>query len=324
MSTDFRGPLAPRFREFEVLMRSTGGKHTTLLLNLRRLDRFLAAMHPSVTTLTKDVLIGWFASFELLRPASQRRYRTATFQVCKFLRRREPGTAGIRDFEPTRRPSSFKPYVFSHQEVLHLLSAARELPQRPSDRMRPWSVELVLVLLYTAGLRIGEVVRLQIRDYDADAGTLVVRETKFAKTRLVPLSLSARRVVDCYLLRRRGLGLSCAPQSPLRCCPGERPPSLGAVQASLVRLMRQCGIKPPKGGGGPRVHDMRHTFAIERVRQWYSEGRDVQALLPRLATYLGHRSLESTQHYLSVTPAILQEASARFEARVEDARGAAS
>jgi len=312
MSAPFRGPLAASFGEFAVLMRTTGGSHTSLLATVGRLDRFLAASHPKATTLTKGIVTEWFASFQHLRPASRRRYRTATFKVCTFLRRRDPATASIEDFEPLRCPRSFRPHIFTPQEISRLLAAARELPSRSADPMRPWSAELVIVLLYTAGLRIGEVVRLQVRDYDPAAATLLIRGTKFAKTRLVPLSASAKKVVDDYLTRRRQLGLSVAPDHPLRCCPSNHPPCLGAVQVALVRLMRAVGLKPPRGRG-PRIHDIRHTFAVERVRQWYREGKDVQLLLPRLVTYLGHRGLESTQLYLSVTPAVLHDASARFE-----------
>jgi integrase len=174
-------------------------------------------------------------------------------------------------------------------------------------------MELLVVLLYTAGLRIGEVVRLQIRDYDAREATLLIRETKFAKTRLVALSASAQRVLDTYLIRRRRLRLSCAPSDPLRCCPVNHVPSVGGAADGLTLLMRHCGLKPARGRQGPRVHDLRHSFAMERVLQWYREGRDVQVLLPRLVTYMGHRSLESTQHYLTVTPEVLRVASGRFE-----------
>lgn len=313
MTDAFHGPLAVRFNEFTTLMRATGGHHTSLLATLGRLDQFLAVSFPDATTLTKAVLIAWFTSFDHLRPASRKRYRSATFQVCKFLKRRDAATSGIEDFMPLRCSRTFRPYIFSSKEIARLLTAARGLAPRSADPMRPNSAKLVITLLYTAGLRIGEVVRLQVRDYDATEGTLIIRQTKFAKTRLVPVSTSARRMIDGYLAQRRELGLSCTPEDPLRCCPNNRPPCLGAVQKALTDLMRQCAIKPPKGGG-PRVHDIRHTFAVERVRQWYREGKDVQSLLPRLVTYLGHRSLESTQLYLSLTPAVLHEAGARFEA----------
>jgi site-specific recombinase XerD len=313
VSATFEGPLRAHFEDFATLMRSTGGRHVPLLANLVRFDRFLAQAYPYATTITKEILHAWFASFEHLRPSSQGRYRTATFQICKFLRRRNASTATREDILSPRLRRDFHPYIFTAEEISRLLHAAGELSPTKIEPLRPWSMQLVVVLLYTAGLRIGEVVRFQVRDYQASDATLVVRETKFAKTRMVALSSSARRVVDEYLVRRRDLGLSCEPVDPLRCCPSNRPPCLDSVQAALVRVMRDCGLKPTRGRRGPRIHDIRHSFAVHRVLEWYRRGEDVQLLLPRLVTYMGHRGLESTQRYLSLTPAVLVEASARFE-----------
>jgi hypothetical protein len=99
MSTAYQGPLAHHFDAFAILMRSTGGRHVSLFATLGRLDRFLARAFPTASVLTKEILFAWFASFGHLRPASRSRYRTATFQVCKFLRRRDPSTR-----VPTRPP----------------------------------------------------------------------------------------------------------------------------------------------------------------------------------------------------------------------------
>lgn len=313
MSATFEGPLGDRFDEFATLMRSTGGRHIPLLANLTRFDRFLARSYPEATTITKEILHVWFASFEHLRPSSQGRYRTATFQICKFLRRRDASTALREDILLSRLRPDFHPHIFTSEEIARLLRAAGELSPTKIEPLRPWSMQLVVTLLYTAGLRIGEVIRFQLRDYEAGAATLVIRETKFAKTRMIALSASARKVVDEYLVRRRDLGLSCEPLDPLRCCPSNRPPCLGSVQAALVRVMRDCDLKPMRGRCGPRIHDIRHSFAVHRVLEWYRGGEDVQLLLPRLVTYMGHRGLESTQRYLSLTPAVLVEASARFE-----------
>jgi len=312
MKATFEGPLEVQLAEFAKLMRSTGGQHITLLQILARLARFVAQAYPQTTGLTKDILAAWFDGLKHLKRTSQKRYRSAAFQFCKFLRRRDP-SAPIRDnFEPFRAPRTFRPHIFSPDDIVRLLEAARALRATSSDPLRPWSMELVITLLYTAGLRIGEVIRLKVRDYDPGTATLAIRETKFAKSRLVPLSPSAQRVVDAYLHRRCEIGLSSEPADPLRCCPSNHPPCLGSLQVALVRLMRGCGLKPLRGPG-PRIQDIRHSFAVNRVLEWYREGRDVQRLLPHLVTYMGHRGLESTQLYLSLTPDVLREASTRFE-----------
>lgn len=295
-------------------MERTGGSHKALFLTLQRLDRFLACHHPGTLHLSREFVQEWFSSFAHLRPTSQSRYRSATFQFCKYLAREDPLTARYEDFVPLRRDRSFRPHIYSREEIVRLLQEARRQPTRPSP-LRPWTLELVIVLLYSSGLRIGEVVRLQVSDYDRREGTLLIRQTKFDKTRLVPLSPSCRGLVDAYLERRAHLGLDSGPTTPLIWPLVGSPPQpacLSCVQRTLTRLLRQCGMKPPKGRRGPRIQDMRHTFAAHRVLQWYREGVDVQSRLAHLATYMGHRGVESTQRYLTVIPGVLEEASSRF------------
>lgn len=309
----FHGPLAAHLRRFAVAMERTGGSHAALFVILQRLDRFLADKHPDITHLPRPVVQEWFASFAHLRPTSQSRYRTAIFQFCKYLARQDGCTARPEDFTPLRRDRSFRAHIFSLEEVARLLETARRQAPRPS-RLRPQTLELIVAILYCAGLRIGEVVRLDVGDYDQDEGTLCIRHTKFDKSRLVPLSPSCQRLIAAYLKRREALGLDTSPGTPLIWpLTGSRPQRarLGSVQAALVGLMRQCGIRGTTGHG-PRIHDMRHTFAAHRVLQWYRDGIDVPSHLPHLSTYMGHRGVESTQHYLTVIPGVLEEASPRF------------
>ena len=194
-----------------------------------------------------------------------------------------------------------------------MLSAARALVIRPSNPLRPWSMELIITLLYTTGLRIGEVTRLMIHDCDLKEGVLTIRKTKYRKSRLVPLSKSAKKIVGRYLKRRNALDLSCESETALIWSRRTSGPSQLAIQDALGRLFRQCGLKPLKGREGPRIHDLRHTFAYYRILQWYEEDEDVQKRLPYLSTYMGHSNLESTQYYLSFIPAVLEKASQRFE-----------
>jgi len=221
-------------------------------------------------------------------------------------------TATREDFPTFRESRNFQPYIFSNDDIIKLLQAARACSVRPSNPLRPETIELVVVLLYTAGLRIGEVVRLNIADYDSNEGTLVIRETKFAKSRLVPVSVSAKAAIDKYLNRRIQLHLGSAPENSLLWYPGRTRLHLGTLEQTLCHLMRQCGLKPLHGRLGARNHDLRHAFAHHRVLQWYRDGADIQRLLPYLSTYMGHRGLESTQLYLKVIPEVLDEASIRF------------
>lgn len=314
-STLFCGPLADALVAFVTLMRTTGSSHISLVSTLRRLDRHLKEKHPAATTLTHGIVVGWYATFDHLRPASQRRYRSATARLCAFLRARDPATVPEHAVPTLRRPRDFIPCVLTEVQIADVLLRARTMRAINRNPLRGESMYLTLVLLYTAGLRLGEVVRLDISDFDPTAGTLLIRETKFAKTRLVPLSASAQRAVGAYLSERRARGLDVDAAASLIWSPGRRRACFGTIEGTIRRLFRESGLKTEKGRVGPRPHDLRHTFAAHRVLSWYRAGADLGPLLPRLSTYLGHRDLASTQHYLGVLPGVMEHASHRFEAR---------
>jgi integrase len=170
--------------------------------------------------------------------------------------------------------------------------------------------------LYTAGLRRGELTRLQVGDYDRETQVVLVRVSKFHKSRLVPLSSDAATEIDTYLERRRRGGFPVDPDTPLlwhRTRPGTSYTGGGLAQG-LRHLFRQAGVAGPRGRGA-RVHDMRHTFAVHALSRWYRAGLDVQSKLPALAAYLGHVSIVSTALYLHFVEPVPSAASARFATR---------
>lgn len=224
---EFQGPLAPQLRSFAIIMERSGGSHAALFLILQRLDRFLANHYPNTSHLSREIVLEWFTSFAHLRSTSQSRYRTATFQFCKYLAREDPLTARYEDFSPVRSDRSFRPFIFSREQVVHLLEEARRQPAYRSP-LRPWTLELIIGLLYSAGLRIGEVVRLDVRDYDRSQGTLLIRQTKFdnAAGPAVRILLSSDRCLprEAWRLRlrrkpRHSVGLAAYRIAPAACMP---------------------------------------------------------------------------------------------------------
>jgi integrase len=174
------------------------------------------------------------------------------------------------------------------------------------------TLRTIVLLLYSTGLRAGEVSRLCIGDVDLAARTLFVRETKFFKSRLVPISESLAVELATYLEKRGALAAT-SPRAPFfisRCRRSIPPRNLSFVFHELVK---SAGIAARPGGHGPRLHDLRHTFAVRRVLGWYRAGADVTVKLPLLATYLGHGNVLSTHVYLTATAELLREASGRFE-----------
>jgi integrase len=195
--------------------------------------------------------------------------------------------------------------MVSATEAASLLAAARRLP--PVNGLRGATMATLLGLLYTTGIRIGEALALEVGDLDCHDRILTVRLGKFGKSRALPLRESAHQALLSYLhhpLRPMGADRS----SPIFVSCRRRHLSYPAVRSAIKQVCLAAQITKP----WPRPHDFRHTFAVSRVAAWYADGRDVNALLPILSTYLGHVSVENTRLYLTANGVLLEQAAARF------------
>jgi integrase/recombinase XerD len=209
-------------------------------------------------------------------------------------------------------PHQQSPYVYSIDELRRLLEATSALHVNDTP-LQATMYRTLLILLYGSGLRIGEALNLTLRDVDAIERIVTVRDTKFFKTRLVPIGPKLAAKLAAYIQRRRELPLPLGDDSRLFTTKTGRGWPYPHVITLFQKVRRVAGIACATGEcRPPRIHDIRHTAAVHRVIAWYRTGRDVQHLLPRLATYLGHIDIKSTQRYLHMTSDLLQEASQRF------------
>lgn len=215
--------------------------------------------------------------------------------------------------EEPRRPPVAAPYIYSRNELRRLFAAA-QAPVKRVRQLEPATFRALLILLYGAGLRLGEALRLTHADVDLARRLVTVRKGKFHKTRRLPLGSRLAREMAEHTARD-------AP--PAGCPPAERPffanrdgtPLRQATVRGRFRAVREAaGIRRADGAGRPpRLHDLRHAFALHRLTAWYRQGADVQRLLPFLSAYMGHACPASTQHYLTMTPELLHAAALRFE-----------
>jgi integrase/recombinase XerD len=209
-------------------------------------------------------------------------------------------------------PPPQSPYVYSTDELRRLIDATSSLHIGHSPQQAPM-YRTLLLLLYGSGLRIGEALGLTLRDVDLIQRIITVRKTKFFKTRLVPIGPKLTRELAAHIERRRRLPMPAGEDSALFTTRTGRPWPYQHVITLFQRVRRAAAIDRPAGElRPPRLHDLRHTAALHRVLAWYRSGKDVQRLLPQLATYLGHVDIKSTQCYLRMTPELLQEANERF------------
>lgn len=210
------------------------------------------------------------------------------------------------------QPPHFVPHIFSREELQRLLDATA-CCANPRSKLQPYTCRLLILLLYAAGLRISEALSLRLIDVDLTASVLTIRESKFYKTRLVPMGPDLTGAVGEYVAQR-------AKEHPtqldgaLFLTRAGTPVARHTAENVFSRLRVRAGVLRHDGGRyQPRLHDLRHAFAVHRLVSWYRQGADVQRLLPQLATYLGHVHIAATQRYLTLTPELLREASQRFE-----------
>lgn len=218
---------------------------------------------------------------------------------------------------PTSEPKSpprTPPYIYSHTELGRLLDPATlEISRRGAVQFDAVTFRTLLLLLYGAGLRFSEATGLTLADVDLAERVLTVRATKFYKSRLVPIGPQLAAVLANYMPLRRRRELAQDETSFLLTNQDGTRLASSTVQAAFDALRRITGIHGTAGGRQiPRLHDLRHSFAVHSLTAWYRQGADVQRLLPVLSTYLGHSDLEGTKVYLSMTPELLQQASLRF------------
>jgi site-specific recombinase XerD len=210
------------------------------------------------------------------------------------------------------RPPLFAAYVYTVDELERLL-AATDLLQSVLSPMLALTMRTTLLLLYGTGMRIGEALSLTLQDVDLGEHLITVRDTKFFKTRLVPIGPRLGKALRHYHSCRYTLPLPAGANSAFLATRTGIHLNYKRVNKLFCRIREAAGIRRQGARYQPRLHDIRHTAAVHRVIGWYRAGANVQALLPKLATYLGHLDIRSTQCYLSMTSELLQEASLRFE-----------
>jgi integrase len=222
------------------------------------------------------------------------------------------------------RASPTCPYLYSEVEITRLLQGARDYPSWKRfpgpwwTRFQAWTFYCIFGLLTVTGMRLGEVLNLRPGDIDWAEGVLTVRHAKFGKSRLVPLHRSTLRALATFIRHRDRFFAQLRPRPELsRLFVTSRGTPLPAAQVNLVFLTisRRIGLRAPGAHRGPRLHDLRHRFAIETLRRWYRAGEEVGRLLPVLSTYLGHAHVTGTYWYLHSTPELMAAAGQRLERR---------
>ncbi len=299
--------LAGRAEEYLRLRRLLGHE---LAEAARLLPRFVAYLdHIGATVITVEAALAWAQRPEV-RPGSSvpARRMTVARGFARHMAGIDPRTQipplGLVTYRKRWRP----PFIYSAADIEALMAEAARAIQAP---LRAATYQTLIGLLAATGMRVGEALRLERREVDWAEGVVTVHASKFGKSREVPLAPSAVQALAAYA-QTRDRSLPRPKSSAFFLSTAGTPVAYPHFGAAFRGLVRASGV----GAGSPvrpRIHDMRHTFAVHTLASWYRAGEDVDALLPRLSTYLGHRNPISTYWYLSAAPELLALAATRLE-----------
>lgn len=229
----------------------------------------------------------------------------ARYAITKDVRTEIP-SADLLPFRH-RRPC---PYLYTKHELTQLIAAAGDLPSH--NGLRALTYSTLFGLLSVTGLRISEALNLDCSDVDLGNDVLLIRRSKYEKTRLVPIHHSTSKALCTYACRRDEVFRTRRSESFFVTVFGHRP-THGVVNATFIELSRQTGLRGPASRTGPRIHDMRHTFAVQTLMELYRSERDIERGVHTLSVYLGHAGPSSTYWYLSAIPELMQLACRRIE-----------
>jgi site-specific recombinase XerD len=308
-----QGPLASHIEAFLAFKRALGCLFRVEERALLLFDRFLAAQHvASSSDVTPEVVDAFLRSRPRPAPRSYNHLRGTVGRLFDWMVAHQLMACSPVQSPPRRVTHVRIPFLFDRVSAQRLFDVARQLPDRSTAPLRGPTYFTVFALLYGLGIRVGEVAGLRVGDVDPTRQLLVIRQTKFSKSRLVPFGPRLASVLDDHLALRAGQARTFTPELPVFSFHDGRPVSPGTISQTFHHLVPRLGLHIPEGVAMPRVHDLRHSFAVGTLLRWYRSGIDPGVKLLHLSTFLGHVDPTSTAVYLTITRALMDEASSRF------------
>ena len=297
--------------------RAVGYKYDAEARVLARFEAFSRREFPELDTLTEASVQAWIAAARRrdVKPATLQGLVAPVRELARWLGRRGvPAYLLPRAALP--RPARYVPHIYTDAELAALFAQTDRCHYCPEVPLRHLVMPVLFRTIYACGLRCSEARLLRVDDVDIDTGVLQIRDAKGGKDRQVPVSEPLRDRLADYHAQVAG-----QPDRREWFFPGSRPGqplTLGNVYHNFRRFLWQAGISHGGPGHGPRVHDLRHTFAVNNLRSWFAHGRDVGALLPVLQTYLGHSSIADTAYYLHLTAESYPDITTRVQQVIGD------
>jgi len=313
MNTDFHSILAEDIRAYLQYKRSLGRKFDTEASALSLFDRFVASQ--PVVAIEPALIEAFLASRSRPRARSHNHLLGVIRCLFNWLVIHERLEDSPVRSRPRRTTSRLRPFLFEPSQVEQILGMAGQLPGHPRALHRSEIYQLIFTLMYGLGLRVGEITRLRHHDVDLERNLLVICQTKFGKTRLVPFGPRMAQRLSTYVEQRVGWYGQWHPDDPVFSFSNhhQAPIRPETISQTFHRLMLQLNFNVAPGVDAPCLHGLRHSFAVETLLRWYRTDVDPGRRLFHLSTFMGHVDPASTAYYLTITDTLLNEANQRFE-----------
>jgi integrase/recombinase XerD len=304
--------LKEAIRDYLALRRDLGFK---LKKHSRLLEEFASFLEQAgAPRITSSLVLQWATQPQHIKPAEWAARLSVVRGFARYRSATDPGTEIPPEGLLPYRPNRAKPFLYTDEQIHQLLDAAQNM--HTTHSLQPWTYHCLFGLLAVTGLRISEALNLWSTDVDWSEGILTIRDSKFGKSRLIPLHTSTLKVLSDYGSRRDRL-FAVRKTPYFFCSRYDGRLDEGQVRRVFYMISRQIGIRGVAASHGPRLHDFRHRFAVQTLLRWHHNGEDVRRRLPVLSTYLGHGHVTDTYWYVTGTPELMAAVGQQLEKRWE-------
>ena len=310
------GPLHPYIASYKELNQSLGKHCRDCQYVLTSFDVFLASRFKgSAKSIVSEHIQCWIDAMKCSVKTKRRKIhvlkRFFDYLVAIDFLAKNPAAVILLEFGSPAKVS-FKPFIFTKSQITKILVEAKHLPKTHKFPLRAETVYTMIALVYALGLRNREVRNLRLHNVDLNNCILFIEKTKFNKSRLTPFGPKVAKCIREYLKIRGTLFAPMEEDDPLFITYRKRPICSSTLDDTFRNIVQATGIHDGSKKNGPRLHDLRHSFAVHRLLQWYKEQADVQSKLLQLSVFMGHTEIRSTEVYLTITVELLREANKRF------------
>ena len=310
MSEIFRSQLAPYMEGLIKQKRALGYKYKEQIDQLKKFDVFCLELFPDETTVTRAMLDIWGALRPYEHPGTLRNRVTVVSHLAKYMVSLGKAAYIFPTNECPKEPK-YIPHIYSVDELQRLFRQIDCCHYCPSVPNRHLIMPVLFRILYCCGLRLGEVLRLEVNDVDLSAGVLLIRESKNGNDRYVPMSERLTERCRDYAGQVHGI---CSPHKYFFPAPDEGMIPDINIYTNFRRFLHKAGISHGGRGKGPRIYDFRHTFAVHSLKRIVLSGRDLAVYHQVLKTYMGHSLFKYTAYYLQLTKDMFPDIREKVEA----------